>query len=60
MCLCVRACVRFKASLKGNEMFIVCVTDAQPKECNGVLKRLMDVVTVRLFDRLYDEGNGGV
>lgn len=56
----MRACVCFKASLKGNEMFIVCVTDTQPKECNGVLKRLMDVVTVRLFDRLYDEGNGGV
>lgn len=27
-------------------MFIVCVTDTQPKECKGVLKRLMDVVTV--------------
>lgn len=27
-------------------MFIVCVTDTQPKECKGVLKRLMDVVNV--------------
>lgn len=40
-------------------MFIVCVTDTQPKECKGVLKRLMDVVTVDYgepFDRLRDEG----
>lgn len=37
MRVCVRAHV--KASLKGNiEMFIVCVTDTQPKECKGVLK----------------------
>lgn len=27
-------------------MFIACVTDTQPKECKGVLKRLMDVVNV--------------
>lgn len=27
-------------------MFIVCVTDTQPKECKGVIKRQMDVVTV--------------
>lgn len=27
-------------------MFIVCVTDTQPKECKGVWKRLMDVVNV--------------
>lgn len=42
-------------------MFIVCVTDTQPKECKGVLKRLMDVVTVdygKPCDRLCDEGKG--
>ncbi len=27
-------------------MFVVCVTDTQPKECKGFVKRLMDVVTV--------------
>lgn len=40
-------------------MFIVCVTDTQPKECKGVIKRQMDVVTVdsgEPFDRLCNEG----
>lgn len=35
-------------------MFIVCVTDTQPKECKGVLKRLMDVVTVDFGEPLTD------
>lgn len=38
-------------------MFVVCVTDTQPKECKGVVKRLMDVVDHgESFDRLCDEG----
>lgn len=40
-------------TLKGNdEVFRVCVTDTQPKECKGVLKRQMDVVTVDYGGRL--------
>lgn len=33
-------------------MFIVCVTDTQPKECKGVFKRLMDVVNVDYGEHL--------
>lgn len=33
-------------------MFIVCVTDTQPKECKGVYKRLMDVVNVDYGEHL--------
>lgn len=33
-------------------MFIVCVTDTQPKECKGVCKRLMDVVNVNYGEHL--------
>lgn len=53
--LCRLVCVK-GLTLKGNvEMFVVCVTDTQPKECKGVVKRLMDVVDHgESFDRLCD------